>query len=94
MRDDKNRRRKKLVKKAIELHTKANNILTKEQKDAVESYTETRYDIQSSFVKKSFFERLQIYGFFSIWNRDIQHKIKIYEKNTYGISISVFRSDL
>ena len=45
---------KKLVKKAVELHTKANNILTKEQKDAVESYTETLYDIQSSFVKKAF----------------------------------------
>ena len=45
-----------LTKKAAELHKKADSLLNKEQKDAVESYVEALYSIESFFVKKAFFK--------------------------------------
>ncbi len=44
-----------LVEKAAEMHEKANELLTKEQIDAIEKYIETLYDIQDFFGKKAFF---------------------------------------
>ena len=45
-----------LTKKAVELHEKANTLLNKEAKDAVEKYVDALCDIEALFVKKSFIE--------------------------------------
>ena len=47
---------KRLIKKAADLHDKANAILNEEQKAAVEEYVETLSDIEAVFVKKAFFK--------------------------------------
>ncbi len=45
-----------LAKKALNLHQKANVLLTKEQREAVEKYMDVLCELQSSFIKKAFFE--------------------------------------
>ncbi len=45
---------KKLTKKTVELHEKANDLLNKDQKDAVEKYVNALCDLESIFVKKAF----------------------------------------
>ena len=45
-----------LTRKTAELHEKANALLNKEQKDAVEKYVDALCDIESLFVKKAFFK--------------------------------------
>ena len=47
---------KRLAKKAVELHEKANALLNKEQAALVEQYVETLYDIEAVFMKKAFFK--------------------------------------
>ena len=47
---------KSLAKKAVEMHKEAGKSLTKEQNDAIEKYVDILYEIQNSFVKKSFFK--------------------------------------
>ena len=47
---------RKLTKNAIELHEKANTLLSKEQEDAVEKYVDALCDIEACFVKKAFFK--------------------------------------
>ena len=47
---------RKLAKNAVELHEKANTLLNKDQKDAVEKYVDALYDIEALFVKKAFFK--------------------------------------
>ena len=43
-----------LTKKTVELHEKANTLLNKDQKDAVEKYVDALCDIEALFVKKAF----------------------------------------
>ena len=50
---------KALLKKALELHEKANKLLTKDQIEAVEKYVETIYDTQFAFGKKAFLRGCQ-----------------------------------
>ena len=45
---------KKLTEKTVELHEKANSLLNKQQKDAVEKYVAALFDLESLFVKKAF----------------------------------------
>ncbi len=45
-----------LTKKAAELHKKANSLLNKDQKDAVERYVDTLWDMEALFVKQAFFK--------------------------------------
>lgn len=45
-----------LTKKAGELHERADALLNKEQKDAVEKYIDALFDIETLFVKKAFFK--------------------------------------
>ncbi len=47
---------KSLLKKAGEMHTKVNELLTEEQIHIVEKYIETLYEIQTTFGKKAFFK--------------------------------------
>lgn len=47
---------RKLTKKAVELHEKANALLNKDQEDAVEKYVDALCDIEAIFVKKAFFK--------------------------------------
>ena len=47
---------RRLMKKTVELHEKANALLNKEQKDAVEKYVDALCDTESRFVKKAFFK--------------------------------------
>ncbi len=47
---------KRLAKKAVELHKKANALLNKDQEDAVEKYVDALCDIEALFVKKAFFK--------------------------------------
>ena len=42
------------TKKAIELHEKANALLSKEQQVAVEQYVDALCDVEAIFVKKAF----------------------------------------
>ena len=44
-----------LTKQAVELHEKANILLNKDQKDAVEKYVDALCDIEVLFAKKAFF---------------------------------------
>ena len=48
--------KRKLTKRAVELHEKANSLLNKYQEDAVEKYVDALYDIEALFVKKAFFK--------------------------------------
>ena len=45
-----------LTKKTVELHEKANGILNRDQKDAVEKYVDALCDLEALFVKKAFFK--------------------------------------
>lgn len=45
---------KNLIKKTVELHEKANALLNKDQKDAIQKYVDVLCDLQSIFVKKAF----------------------------------------
>ena len=45
---------KSLTKKAAELHQKANSLLDKEQKDAVDKYIDELCNIEALFAKKAF----------------------------------------
>lgn len=45
-----------LAKKAIELHEKANALLSKDQEEAIEKYIVALYDMQALFLKKAFFK--------------------------------------
>ena len=45
-----------LVKKAVELRKTANELLTKEQSEAMEKHMEVLYEIQDFSVKKAFFK--------------------------------------
>ena len=45
-----------LTKEAVELHEKANVLLNKDQKDAVEKYVDALCDIEALFAKKAFFK--------------------------------------
>ena len=47
---------KALVRKALEMHKNANELLTKEQNDAIEKYIEALFEMQDSFIKKAFFK--------------------------------------
>lgn len=47
---------KALIKKSNEAHQKINEILTKEQEEAVGKYIEELYEIESFFIKKAFFK--------------------------------------
>ena len=47
---------KEHTKNAIELHRAANELLTKEQSNAVEKYVDELLKVQNSFVKKAFFK--------------------------------------
>ncbi len=47
---------RKLTKRAIELHEKANALLNKDQQDAIETYIDALYDIETLFAKKAFFK--------------------------------------
>ena len=44
------------TKRAIELHEKANTLLNKDQQEAIETYVDAIYDIESLFAKKAFFK--------------------------------------
>ena len=44
-----------LLKKAIEIQEAANELMSKEQSDAIQKYVEILYEIQSFSVKKAFF---------------------------------------
>jgi hypothetical protein len=46
---------RELVKKASKMHEAANELLTEEQRRAVEKYIDALFEIQNSFVKKAFF---------------------------------------
>ena len=48
-----------LTKQAVELHEKANALLTKEQQDATEKYVDVLCDIEAIFVKKAFLKGCQ-----------------------------------
>lgn len=45
-----------LAKEALKKHKIANDLLTKEQSDAIEAYIDTLCEMQESFVKKAFFK--------------------------------------
>ncbi len=45
-----------LLKKADEAHRVANNLLTKEQLEAIEKYIDIHYEIEGLFIKKAFFK--------------------------------------
>ena len=45
-----------LLKRAAEIHRKANELLTREQRDAIEKYIDALYEIQHFFEKKAFFK--------------------------------------
>ena len=47
---------RELLKKAVEKYEMANEMLTKEQRETVEKYVDTLYEIQGAFVKKAFFK--------------------------------------
>ncbi len=47
---------RKLTKKTVELQEKANALLNKEQKEAVEKYVDLLCDVDALFVKKAFFK--------------------------------------
>ena len=46
---------RELTKKAVELQEKANALLNKEQKEAVEKYVDILCNVDALFVKKAFF---------------------------------------
>ena len=45
-----------LAKQALQMHNIANELLTKEQSEALEKYIEVLFEMQDSFVKKAFFK--------------------------------------
>lgn len=47
---------RELTKNTAELHEKANALLNKEQRDAVEKYVDELCNIEALFVKKAFFK--------------------------------------
>lgn len=47
---------RKLIKKAAELHEKANTVLNNDQQDALEKYVDALYDIEIFSEKKAFFK--------------------------------------
>ena len=47
---------RRLTKKALELHEKANAMLSKEQKEATEKYIDALCDLEALFAKKAFFK--------------------------------------
>ncbi len=50
------KKEKELAKKAVEKHKIANELMTKEQINAVEKYVDILCEIQDSFVRKAFFK--------------------------------------
>ena len=55
---------KELSKKAIEMHEKAIELLTKEQNEVVEKYVDVMCEISESFSKKAFFKGCSFSLFF------------------------------
>ena len=49
-----------LIRKVAEMHQKANELLTKEQCDALEKCIEALYETQSLCVKKAFFKGVKL----------------------------------
>lgn len=47
---------RRLAKKALKLHEKANALLSKDQEDAVEAYIDALCDLQAISVKRAFFK--------------------------------------
>ena len=47
---------RELIKKSAEMHKTLDELLTKEQSDAIEKYVEILYEIQGFFIKKAFFK--------------------------------------
>ena len=47
---------RRLTKKTVELHEKANALLNKDQQDAVGKYVDALYDSEAILVKKAFFK--------------------------------------
>ena len=45
-----------IIKEAARLHDIANELLTNEQKDAVEKYVDALYETQNFFTRKAFFK--------------------------------------
>ena len=45
-----------LAKQALQMHNMANELLTTEQRGAIEKYIETLFEMQDSLVKKAFFK--------------------------------------
>ncbi|MBQ9071015.1 MAG: hypothetical protein IJY23_06700 [Clostridia bacterium] len=61
---------RELAKKAVEMHKAANELLTKEQSDAIEEYVDILCEIQCFFAKKAFFKGCEFTTslFFETWN--------------------------
>ena len=57
---------KALIKKAAEMHEAVNELLTKEQREAMESYIDSLCEIQNSFVKSAFFKGCEFAASFLI----------------------------
>lgn len=57
---------KALIKKAAEIHEATNELLAKEQIDAIENYVDTLCEIQDSFAKKAFFKGCEFAACFLI----------------------------
>ena len=63
---------RELMKKAVELHEKANALLNTEQKDAVEKYVDALCDTESVFVKKAFFKGCEFSVSFLLEARNLE----------------------
>ena len=63
---------RELMKKAVELHEKANALLNAEQKDAVEKYVDALCDTESVFVKKEFFKGCEFSVSFLLEARNLE----------------------
>ena len=63
---------RELMKKAVELHEKANALLNAEQKDAVEKYVDALCDTESVFVKKAFFKGCEFSVSFLLEARNLE----------------------
>ena len=63
---------RKLTRRTLELHEKANALLNKEQEAAVEKYVDVLCDIASLFAKKAFFKGCEftMSFFFEVENSD------------------------
>lgn len=63
---------RKLTKKTAELHEKANVLLNKDQRDAVEKYIDSLYDMEALFVKKAFFKGCEFAVSFLLESRNLE----------------------